>query len=91
MPDHPAGISYGWNDLLTGPNGAGFLFSSCRHPSATLVAGELALAQLAEPFHFAGASRGRVTNALFQSFVNVECHGAGANYLFVDGHTATLA
>jgi prepilin-type processing-associated H-X9-DG protein len=53
--------------------------------------GELATNQTSEHFHFRGASRGRVTPSLFRAMVNVECHGAGANYLFVDGHAESLA
>lgn len=91
VPEHPARITYGWNDLLTETDGQGIPFGSCRTPAATLVVAELAPTQTAEHLHFQGAARGRVTLAMFQSFVNVECHGARANYLFVDGHVATLA
>jgi prepilin-type N-terminal cleavage/methylation domain-containing protein/prepilin-type processing-associated H-X9-DG protein len=90
VPDHPARVSYALNDLLTGADGSGVPLTAVRQPAATLLIGELAPGATSEHFHFAGAARGRVTNALFQSFVNVECHGAGANYLFVDGHVATV-
>jgi prepilin-type N-terminal cleavage/methylation domain-containing protein/prepilin-type processing-associated H-X9-DG protein len=89
--DHPAKITYGWNDLLTTGEGAGLPLSACRQPSATLMLAELAPEQSAEHFHFAGAARGRVTPALFRSFIHVERHGASANYLFVDGHVAALS
>ncbi|MCU0793260.1 MAG: prepilin-type N-terminal cleavage/methylation domain-containing protein [Opitutaceae bacterium] len=90
VPDHPAKISYALNDLLTLADGTGVAFTKVRQPAATLLVGELAVDASSEHFHFAGASRGRVTSALFQSSVNVRCHGTGANYLFVDGHVATL-
>ena len=91
VPNHPAKITYGWNDLLTEADGAGIPFNTCRTPSFTLAAAELALEQSAEHFHFQGAARGRVTSAMFKSFVNVECHRTGANYLFVDGHVQRLS
>ncbi len=90
VPTHPAKVTYGWNDLLTEADGAGIPFGACRNPASTLAAAELALDQSVEHFHFQGAARGRVTNAMFKSFVNVECHGRGANYLFVDGHVQNL-
>lgn len=91
VPDHPARVSYALNDLLTRADGTGVPLTTVRQPAATLLVGELALGATSEHFHFAGATRGRVTHALFQSFVNVQCHGAGANYLFVDGHVATVS
>ncbi|MBC8010279.1 MAG: prepilin-type N-terminal cleavage/methylation domain-containing protein [Burkholderiales bacterium] len=91
VPDHPARVSYALNDLLTLADGTGLPLTQVRQPAATLLIGELALDASSEHFHFAGASRGRVTNALFQSSVNVQCHGAGANYLFSDAHVATLS
>jgi len=91
VPEHSARVSYALNDLLTLPDGSGLRLTAVGQPAATLLVGELATGASADHFHFAGASRGRVTTALFQSFVNVQGHGAGANYLFVDGHVATLA
>ncbi len=89
LPGHPAKITYGWNDLLVTADGQGIPFASAKTPSATLMAAEIAPDQTAEHLHFAGAARG-VTPAFFQTLVNVRCHGAGANYLFVDGHVATV-
>ena len=60
-------------------------------PASTLVAAELAAGQLTEHLHFSGAARGRVTPAFLRSQVNVECHGSGANYLFVDAHVRRLS
>jgi prepilin-type N-terminal cleavage/methylation domain-containing protein/prepilin-type processing-associated H-X9-DG protein len=90
-PEHPAKVTYALNDLLTDLSGEGMLLTSIRSPSATLAIGEIALAQSSEHFHFAGAARGRITAASFKSSVNVECHGRGANYLFVDAHVEPLA
>jgi prepilin-type processing-associated H-X9-DG protein/prepilin-type N-terminal cleavage/methylation domain-containing protein len=90
VPDHRARVTYGWNDLLAGTDGAGVAIASCRSPSSTLVLAELATNQTSEHFHFRGASRGRVTPTYFRSLVNVECHGTGANYLFADGHAESL-
>ena len=91
VPEHPAKVTYALNDLLTDTAGEGMLVASLRNPSATLAIGEIDLDQSSEHFHFAGAARGRVTPAFFKSFVNVECHGRGANYLFTDAHVDTLA
>lgn len=91
VPDHPAKVTYALNDLLTDASGEGMLVASLRNPSATFAIGEIALNQSSEHFHFAGAARGRVTSAFFKSFVNVECHGRGANYLFIDAHVEPLA
>ena len=90
-PDHPAKITYGWNDLLVTAAGEGIAFTACRTPAATLAAAELSLDELSEHLHFSGAARGRVTSALFRSQVNVECHGSGANYLFVDAHVQRVS
>ena len=59
-----------------------------RRPSATIVVAELATNQTGEHFHFAGIRGGpsRISANQFRGFVNVECHGTGANYLFADGH-----
>lgn len=91
VPAHRARVTYGWNDLLTGADGAGIALAGCRSPATTIVLAELATNQTSEHFHFRGAARGRVTPSFFRSLVNVECHGSGANYLFVDGHAETLA
>lgn len=89
QPEHPAKITYGWNDLLVTADGEGIPFVSAKTPSSTLMTAEIAEDQTAEHLHFAGAARG-VTPAFFKTLVNVQCHGAGANYLFVDGHVATV-
>lgn len=92
VPDHPAKITYAINDLLTNPeNGAGIPMTDCADPALTLLVGETARNQSAEHFHFRGAPRGRVSPAMFRSSVHVECHGSGANYLFVDAHVERLA
>ena len=91
VPDHPARVTYALNDLLTAADGSGIRLSDCRSPVSTMLVGEIAAGQSSEHFHFAGAARGRVTNAMFKSFVNAEVHGTGANYLFVDGHVQALA
>jgi len=92
---HPARVTYGWNDLLTeasGENaGAGISIALCRQPASTLVVAELATNQTSEHFHFRGLLRnGRITYNQFRSLVNVSVHGKSANYLFVDGHVASL-
>ena len=58
-----------------------------------MVVGELATNQTGEHFHFAGIRGGpsRISANQFRGFVNVECHGTGANYLFADGHVENLA
>jgi prepilin-type N-terminal cleavage/methylation domain-containing protein/prepilin-type processing-associated H-X9-DG protein len=91
VPDHPAKVTYALNDLLTSPGGEGMMLTALRTPSATFVIGEIAREQSSEHFHFAGAARGRVTPALFKSYVNVECHGTRAHYLFADAHVEPLA
>lgn len=88
--DHPAKVTYGWNDLLVTASGQGLPYSACRTPSATILLAENARSQTAEHLHFAGAARG-VTPVFFRTLVNIECHGSAANYLFVDGHVAFLA
>jgi prepilin-type N-terminal cleavage/methylation domain-containing protein/prepilin-type processing-associated H-X9-DG protein len=90
-PDHLAAVTYGWNDWLNHPaTGKGVSLATCRQPSATLLLGELTDTGLAEHLHFRGAARG-VTPAYFRTQVGTTVHGAGANYLFVDGHVANLA
>lgn len=92
VPDHPAKVTYGWNDLLTESTGAGIATAICRQPGATIAVAELATNQTSEHFHFRGAMRnGRLTANQFRSFVNVEAHGNAANYLFVDGHVENIA
>jgi prepilin-type N-terminal cleavage/methylation domain-containing protein/prepilin-type processing-associated H-X9-DG protein len=91
VPDHPARITYALNDLLTeSGDGAGIPLTFCRDPALTLLVGEIAPSQSTEHFHFRGASRGRVSPAMFSSSVHVEGHGSGANYLFVDAHVEAL-
>jgi prepilin-type processing-associated H-X9-DG protein len=88
-PDHPAAVTYGWNDLLVTSDGAGIPFTACLTPSATLMIAEIPDAETAEHLHFSGAARG-VTPAFFRTLVSVDCHGSSANYLFVDAHVANL-
>jgi prepilin-type N-terminal cleavage/methylation domain-containing protein/prepilin-type processing-associated H-X9-DG protein len=85
---HRSRLTYAWNDVLTDANGSGIMAASLRRPSATMVVGELATNQTGEHFHFAGIRGGpsRISANQFRGFVNVECHGTGANYLFADGH-----
>lgn len=92
VPDHRARMTYGWNDCLA-TNGVGMRQSACRAPFETIAAAELAIDQTSEHFHFSGARGGatRLTANQFKAEVNVAAHGAGANYLFVDGHVETLA
>lgn len=90
-PDHIAPVTYGWNDWLTDPNtGRGLPLSACRQPSATFLLGELTDTGLAEHLHLRGAARG-VTPAYFRTQVGTTVHGSASNYLFVDGHVATLS
>ena len=91
-PKHRARITYGWNDSLADARGNGIRIASCRTPALTMVLAELATNQTSEHFHFAGGRGGasRVTPARFKAAVNVEAHGKGANYLFVDGHVENL-
>jgi len=81
-------LTYAWNDCLTDANGNGIMVATFRRPSATIVVAELATNQRGEHFHFAGIRGGpsRISANQFRGFVNVECHGTGANYLFADGH-----
>jgi len=86
-------LTYAWNDILADANGLGIMAASFRRPSATMVVGELATNQTGEHFHFAGIRGGpsRISANQFRGFVNVECHGTSANYLFADGHVENLA
>jgi prepilin-type N-terminal cleavage/methylation domain-containing protein/prepilin-type processing-associated H-X9-DG protein len=86
-------LTYAWNDVLTDANGSGIMAASFRRPSATMVVGELATNQTGEHFHFAGIRGGpsRISANQFRGFVNVECHGTSANYLFADGHVENLS
>jgi prepilin-type N-terminal cleavage/methylation domain-containing protein/prepilin-type processing-associated H-X9-DG protein len=90
VPEHPARISYAWNDLLATPDGKGLAYRALRTPSRTMLVAELGLDQRAEHFHFRGAARGRVSPGLFAQQVNVRAHGGGALYLFGDGHVRSL-
>lgn len=89
-PDHVAKVTYGWNDLLVSFTGEGLHFGACRTPSATLMLTEIPDGNTAEHIHFSGAARG-VTPAFFRANVRVDVHGSASNYLFVDGHVASLA
>ena len=92
VPEHRARVTYGWNDSLADSKGQGIKAAVCRTPSLTMASAELATNQSSEHFHFAGGRGGaaRVTPARFKAAVNVEAHGKGANYLFVDGHAENL-
>ena len=88
---HPARVTYAWNDLLTDTSGAGISVFGCRQPSATMVVAELAADQTSEHMHFRGSLRnGRLTGNQFRTYVNTECHGQGANYLFVDSRVEKI-
>lgn len=88
--DHPAFITYGWNDLLADATGAGLPYSAVSSPSQTMVVGEIADNQLSEHLHFTGAARNRVTPAYFLGAVAATCHGPSANYLYADGHVRSV-
>ena len=85
-----AAVTYGWNDLLVETDGSGIPVTRCETPASTLAVAESADTYTSDHFHFAG-SRSRITLNQFKSFVGVERHPRGANYLFVDGHVETLA
>lgn len=87
--DHVSEVTYGWNDLLVTSSGEGLPFGSCRTPSATLMLAEVPDDYTAEHIHFSGAARG-VTAAFFRANVRVDVHASASNYLFVDGHVASL-
>ncbi len=93
VPEHRARVSYGWNDSLADSRGKGIKVAMCQTPGATIASAELATNQSSEHFHFAGGRGGavRVTPNQFKAAVNVEVHNGSANYLFVDGHTESLA
>lgn len=88
-PDHISDVTYGWNDLLVTSTGEGLPHGACRTPSATLMLAEVPDDYTAEHIHFSGAARG-VTAAFFRANVRVDVHAASSNYLFVDGHVASL-
>jgi len=85
-----ATVTYGWNDLLVETDGSGIPVTRCETPTSTLAVAESADTYTSDHFHFAG-SRSRITLNQFKSFVGVDRHPQGANYLFVDGHVETLA
>jgi prepilin-type N-terminal cleavage/methylation domain-containing protein/prepilin-type processing-associated H-X9-DG protein len=88
-PDHLADVTYGWNDLLVTPRGEGLPLSACRTPAATLLLLEVPDDYTSEHIHFTSAARG-VTPAYFRANVAAEAHGPASNYVFVDGHAASL-
>lgn len=92
VPRHRARITYGWNDCLAMASGEGISVHMCSTPSLTMAIAEVATNQSSEHFHFMGVRGGasRLTPNQFRSSVNVEVHGAGANYLFIDGHVQTV-
>lgn len=78
--------------MLTDPSGQGLRLHDVRHPSRTLQLGEHADGYLSEHFHFRGRSgEARLSLNQFRNQVGVDRHGNGANYLFVDGHVATIS
>ena len=85
-------LTYAWNDVLTDSSGVGIMAASFRRPASTVVVAELATNQTGEHFHFAGVRGGasRVTANQFRSQVNIQCHGAGSNYLLADGHVESI-
>ena len=93
VPEHRARVTYAWNDSLTDARGEGVRVVSSRTPGTTMVLAESATNYTGEHFHFAGLRGGasRVTPNQFRASVNVEAHGRGAHYLFVDGHAENLA
>ncbi|MCX6884563.1 MAG: prepilin-type N-terminal cleavage/methylation domain-containing protein [Verrucomicrobia bacterium] len=89
--------SYALNDFLTRhPFGAETLdfsrLTTVPAPSATIYLAECDdQYEGADHFHFADASAGGYTPAVFPTQVAVQRHQAGANYLFADGHVQKLA
>ena len=88
--------SYAVNDFLTAhPFGAANLdfskLTSLPSPSDTFYVGECANEyESVDHFHFADASAGGYSPAVFPTQVAVTRHEAGANYLFADGHVEKL-
>jgi prepilin-type processing-associated H-X9-DG protein len=88
--------SYAMNDFLTvHPFGAETLnyskFTTLPSPSQTLYVTECDdQYDGADHFHFADASAGGYSPAVFPTQVAVKRHESGANYLFADGHIAKL-
>jgi prepilin-type processing-associated H-X9-DG protein len=89
--------SYALNDFLTvHPFGAETLnfsrLTTLPSPSATCYVAECDdQYDGADHFHFADASSGGYSPAVFPLQVAVMRHQSGANYLFADGHVAKLA
>jgi prepilin-type N-terminal cleavage/methylation domain-containing protein/prepilin-type processing-associated H-X9-DG protein len=88
--------SYAINDFLTpNPFGAPQLdfsrFTSIPSPGDTLHLAEIWGGEIgSDHFHFADASSGGYTPLSFMSQVAVTVHQGGANYLYADGHAASL-
>lgn len=88
--------SYAINDFLTvHPFGAEMLdfskLTSLPSPSDTIYVGECDdQYEGADHFHFADASAGGYSPAVFPTQVAVKRHETGANYLFADGHASKL-
>jgi prepilin-type N-terminal cleavage/methylation domain-containing protein/prepilin-type processing-associated H-X9-DG protein len=93
VPNHRAKLTYAWNDALTDGTGLGIMAATFQKPSTTMVVGELATNQVGEHFHFTSTRGGasRISPNQFKTEVNVQCHNAGANYLFADGHSEKLS
>jgi prepilin-type N-terminal cleavage/methylation domain-containing protein/prepilin-type processing-associated H-X9-DG protein len=88
-------VTYGWNDMLSDPTTSqGLLVSRLSSPSSTVaVAEKQSGAGRFDHFHFRKAlgTRGRISFAMFEGFVNTTAHGPSANYLFVDGHVESIS
>lgn len=83
-------FSYAVSDyLLPNPDSTvGFSrFTQVPAPAQTLWLGESAEKNLDDHFHFSPVNDGSYAPPFFARQVEVKAHGAGANYLFVDGHT----
>jgi prepilin-type processing-associated H-X9-DG protein/prepilin-type N-terminal cleavage/methylation domain-containing protein len=93
VPNHRVKLTYAWNDALTDATGLGIMAATFQNPSTTMVVGELATNQVGEHFHFTSTRGGasRINPNQFKAEVNVQCHNAGANYLFADGHSEKLS
>jgi len=89
--------SYAMNDFLTAhPFGEETLdfskLTSLPSPSETLHLGECDdKYEGTDHFHFADASAGGYSPAVFPSQIAVKRHESGANYLFADSHAAKIA
>jgi len=88
-------VTYGWNDWLAEPSsatnaGEGVSYLNCSTPAHTFVIAEVSNPMRTDHFHFRDV-RNRVTFNTFKSSVQVDLHGTGSNFLFVDGHVESLS